>query len=511
LRSFLSSIAAGQRHIFGMMRSALILLPLLLITGCAAASAPRGGGQTDKTLAAPRVVNPDDVLLPDGYRIEAVATGLNFPTGVAFDNDGRPHVTESGYSYGEVWTTPRLMRVENNGQLNEVARGDHAPWNGLDFNPRDSAFYVAQGGEQEGGRIVRIAPDGKLTPLVESLPSLGDHHTNGPRIGPNGAIYFGQGTATNSGVVGEDDAQFGWLKRHPEFHDIPGREIKLAGENFTTRDVLTGGDQRITTGSFVPFGTATQPGQIIPGHVPCTGGIMRINPNGGDVQLVAWGMRNPFGLAFAPDGALFVTENSYDVRGSRPVWGTGDLLWRIDPKQPALWYGWPDFHGDQPLTRSDHFTAPGKPSPKFLLAEHPNPPPAPAAKFGVHASADGFDFSNSADRFGFAGQAFVAQFGDMSPTVGKVMAPVGFNVVRVDPTSGTIELFAVNKPRGDKTGPASLIGGGGLERPVACRFTRDGGALYLVDFGQVRMTERGPQPVQNTGTLWRITRTGGAR
>src|SRR3954468_23830910 len=132
------------------MRCALILLPLLLITGCAAASAPRGGGQTDKTLAAPRVVNPDDVLLPDGYRIEAVATGLNFPTGIAFDRDGRPHVTESGYAYGEVWTTPRLVRIDSNGQLTEVARGDHAPWTGIDFSDHDNCFYVAQGGEDGG-------------------------------------------------------------------------------------------------------------------------------------------------------------------------------------------------------------------------------------------------------------------------------------------------------------------------------------------------------------------------
>jgi len=85
---------------------------LILGCGCAAVSSPMGGGQTDKTLPAPRALNPADVLVPEGYRIEAVATGLNFPTGVAFDNDGRAYVTESGYSYGEVWTTPRLVRVE---------------------------------------------------------------------------------------------------------------------------------------------------------------------------------------------------------------------------------------------------------------------------------------------------------------------------------------------------------------------------------------------------------------
>ena len=174
-----------------------------------------------------------------------------------------------------------------------------------------------------------------------------------------------------------------------------------------------------------------------------------------------------------------------------------------------MWFGWPDFHGDQPLTRSDHFTAPGKDSPKFLLAEHPNKPPMPVTKFGVHSSANGIDFApTSSNAFGFAGQAFVAQFGDMAPTVGKVMSPVGFNVVRVDVRDGAIELFAVNRAKGDRTGPASMIGGGGLERPVSVRFSPQGDALYILDFGQVRMTEKGPQPVQNTGVLWRVTRDG---
>jgi hypothetical protein len=47
------------------------------------------------------------------------------------------------------------------------------------------------------------------------------------------------------------------------------------------------------------------------------------------LELVAWGFRNPFGLAFASGGALFVTDNGYDDRGSRAVWGTGDYLWDV--------------------------------------------------------------------------------------------------------------------------------------------------------------------------------------
>ena len=481
----------------------LLFAPMVsALSGCFALLPSHGGGQAD--FNPPREISPADVALPAGYRIEAVATGLTFPTGVAFDAQGRPHVVEAGYSYGEVWTTPRLLRIEPGGRTETVASGGHAPWTGATF--ADGAFFVAEGGQQGGGRIVRIGANGTLTPLVEGLPSLGDHHTNGPAVGPDGWIYFGQGTATNSGVVGHDNWDFGWLKRHPDFHDIPCRDVELEGRNFTSANPLTPDTRdRATTGAFVPFGTATAAGQIIRGRVPCSGAIMRVRPAGGRPELVAWGFRNPYGLAWAPDGRLYVSENSYDVRGSRPVWGTGDVLWAVTP---GTWYGWPDFHGARPLSDEDHVDRPGMPAPSQILRSHPNRPPRPAALLGVHSSSNGLDFARNPG-WGYVGNAFVAQFGDMAPDVGKVLSPVGFKVVRVDVNTGVIEDFATN--RGKKNGPASRIGGGGLERPVAARFSPDGTALYVVDFGVMTMSDRGPQPRPGTGVLWRITRTGGAR
>ena len=88
----------------------------------------------------------------------------------------------------------------------------------------------------------------------------------------------------------------------------------------------------------------------------------------------------------------------------------------------------------------------------------------------------------------------------------KVMEPVGYQIVRVDPGSGVIEPFAVN--RGKENGPASKLGTGGLERPVAARFDPAGTALYVVDFGVLRSAGKKPEPVQGTGVLWRITRGG---
>jgi glucose/arabinose dehydrogenase len=298
--------------------------------------------------------------------------------------------------------------------------------------------------------------------------------------------------------VGEDNFQFGWLKRNPRFHDIPCQDITLAGVNYTTPDLLNGG-ANATTGAFLPFGTASESGQIIKGQLPCSGAVMRIPLEGGEPQLVAWGFRNPYGLAFDNSGNLFITDNGYDERGSRPVWGTGDFLFKVEQN---AWYGWPDFSGDHEVS-SRQFKVPRKGVPRQLLAKHPSEPPKPAAYFGVHSSSNGFDFSRS-ESFGFAGEAFVAQFGDMAPGVGKTMKPVGFKVVRADPETGVVLDFAVNR-KGNA--PAAKLKSGGLERPVAVRFSPDGNALYIVDFGIMLTTAEGPKPIEKTGIIWKVTRS----
>ena len=451
--------------------------------------------------------NRGDIALPPTYVVDLIADQLTFPTSVTFDDRGDVYVTESGYSYGEVFTVPRLVRLREGLAPEVVASGDNGPWTGVTFH--DGWFFLAEGGQRHGGRIVKVARDGTVTPLVEGLPSFGDHHTNGPVVGKDGFIYFGQGTATNAGVVGTDNGDFGWLLRHPEFQDVPCRDVVLAGANFESNNPLRpDSNDRITTGAYSKLGQSTTRGQVIVGRVPCSGAVMRAPLSGGPVELVAWGFRNPFGLAFAPDGSLYATDNGYDERGSRPVFGAADVLWRV---KPGAWYGWPDFSESRPIYEDkvwgDHYRVPGKDTPPRLLAEHPGTPPAPSALFPVHASADGLDFSRSPE-FGFVGQAFVALFGDQSPTVGKTLEPVGFKVVRVDIRTGVISDFAVN--RGNQEGPASKIRGGGLERPIAVRFDPSGRSLYVVDFGVLTVSKNETKPRQQTGKVWRISREGGA-
>jgi hypothetical protein len=477
---------------------AVITVSLLFASAsCYRMRASKGGGQTNS--GSSRAINAADIAVSPGYRIEPVTTGLTFPSGACFDDKGQLFVVEAGYCYGEVWTVPRLIRINNNGEKTVVAEGKkNGPWTGVAYH--DGYFYIAEGGQLEGGKILKIAMNGEITTLVEGLPSVGDHHTNGPAV-KDGYVYFGQGTATNSAVVGEDNASFGWLPRKKDFHDIPCGDIELKGENYESANVLTDApDDKVQTGAYLPFGTPSTAGQIIKGMLPCTGAIMRVPVNGGKIELVAWGLRNPFGLAFSNQGQLFITENAYDDRGSRPVWGTGDVLWKI---QPGSWYGWPDFSAGIKMENNEEFKPPGKDKVRPLLNKLPNQPPTPVAVFAVHTSADGIAFSkNSA--FGYDGEAFVAEFGDMAPNVGKVLSPVGFKIVRVDVNTGVIRDFAVNK--GKRNGPASKLRKGGLERPLDVEFNPAGDAMYVVDFGILEMGAQGPVPKQNTGVIWKISK-----
>lgn len=478
-------------------KSFILLLILAGLSGCFRLRSSNGGGEI-KDIVRERQIDAEDVALPEGYKIEVVATGLTYPTGIAFDAESAPYITESGYAYGEEWTEPKLIKIHPDGTTTTIASGKkNGPWNGLYYY--DNEFFVSEGGQAEGGRILKIDKEGTITTIAQGLPGYGDHHTNGPVV-KDGYIYFGQGTATNSGVVGVDNMDYGWLSRHPEFHDLPCKDIVLAGVNYVTGNVLDSLSEGTTsTGAYSPYGVSSTPGQQIKGVIPCSGAVMRVPVEGGELELIAWGLRNPYGLGLTANGELFVTENAFDVRGSRPVWGTGDVLWKVEK---GKWYGWPDFSAGQLISANKDFTAPGEENIQRVLKEFPDTPPKPAAILGVHSSSNGFDFSSSAD-FGYVGEAFIAQFGDMAPQVGKVLSPVGFKIVRVAVNTGVISDFAVNK--GKRNGPASWLKKGGLERPVAAKFDPTGNALYIVDFGIMKVTKEGSEPVQNSGVVWKIT------
>jgi glucose/arabinose dehydrogenase len=354
--------------------------------------------------------------------------------------------------------------------------------------------------------LMRIGSDRNAEEILTGLAGRGDHQSNYPIIGHDEKIYFGQGCATNCGVVGADNFGFEWLPKFPEFCDVPAEDIKLSGRNYEAQNVLGDIRETVKTGAYVPFGTPTLPGQVIRGSTKCSGAILRCNLDGSNLEVVAWGLRNPYGLAFTEEGRLFATEHGMDERGVRYIIDDPDDFYEI---REGEWYGWPDFASG--IRLDDPHWGEGGHGREPVLAEFPNPnPPKPFTSFQSHAASNGFDFCRDA-RFGFEGDAFVACFGDLVPitTVTKAAAPpAGFKVVRVDMETGQVYDFAINKT----TGPASKLFHSGFERPSHCQFGPDG-ALFVVDFGIIHIApERGAIRQQiGTGSLWRIRREDGPR
>jgi glucose/arabinose dehydrogenase len=451
------------------------------------------------TRRGPRRYQPADINLPPGYVAEVVTTGFTAPVHVCFDPDGMAYVTESGHKSD---APPRIHRVDPaTGERTLVA----------DLEDRWNRTGAATGAAWHDGSLVvantdtllRVDPGtGSVQELVTGLPGLGDHQANHPIAGPDGRIYWGQGCVTNLGVVGADNFGYEWLATHPEHCDVPGGDVELAGRNFDVPDVLGNPLRSVRSGAFVPFGTPTTAGQVVRGQPRASGAILSCAPDGSDLRVVAWGLRNPYGLAVAPDGRLYATEHGSDERGARFIIGDPDDLYEISE---GAWYGWPDFASG--IRLDDPRWGEGGKGREPVLARFPDPePPKPIASFEVHAGANGLAFSAD-EAFGFAGQAFVALFGDLAPvTTARQVVPAGFKIVRVDVRTGSISDFAVNRIQG----PASKLFHGGFERPSHCAFGPDG-ALYVVDFGEIKIAPEkgGIRMKQGTGALWRIRRLDG--
>ena len=224
-------------------------------------------------------------------RLQLVAEGFSFPTSLTFDASGIMYVAEAGLPFGGAAPGGRIWRIEPGGERALLLDGLRPPVNGL--LSHEGSLYISEGGHP--GRISRLDAGGKVTVLLDNLPGPGNYHTNMAVFGPDGKLYFSQGSMTNTGIVGLDAYELGWLRRLPHAHDIPGLDIVLTGVTAETENPLSQEPgARAVTGAFAQFGSSNPPGQRIPAALPCTAAVMRCNPDGSGLELVAWGIRNAY-------------------------------------------------------------------------------------------------------------------------------------------------------------------------------------------------------------------------
>lgn len=437
--------------------------------------------ENDKLTKA-RYLNPSDISIEFGYSIEVFAEGLNTPTSILFTEDGELLIADSGY----ITRSPSISKY-NGHTFEMIANNFNVPLTGINY--RDGEIYASH-----RGFVTVIKKDGTRTNLITGLPSYGDYSNSRVDFGLDGKMYFGQGTATNSGVVGLDNS---WVTDYPFFHDYLPFYVLLRGQNFITQNGSNQVNEFIHTGAFSPYGIPNLPYEIRKGIIKSNGTILRSNLDGTQLEVYASGLRSPSYIKFDSNNRLFASNNGFDIRGSRPIANAPDEFQIITQ---GTWYGWPEYAGGEPVT-SPRFKPYDAAQPEFLLNAHPGIPPKPYAIFPSEVTIIGFDF-NPYKSFSDVGDIYIAEFGSIRiSTIQDSMQQypsVGHKISKISAKTGSITTFAMNKSGFN----ASITKEGGFGRPADIAFGPDG-AMYVVDTG-INQIDNLNAFIPNTGVIWKI-------
>lgn len=506
----------------GMLMLAALGGLCLLLAGC------KGGPELIRN-APP--IDRSIVEGPPGFELRLHARGLTAPTAICFDADGSLLIAEAGFN----GTEPRIFGFKKDGTSFDIyPHGRKLP---AFLSPSFRMYgpvggMVATGGKvyvthrdaNGRGRVTAFSYEANVPPrtIVADLPAQGDYGMTDIAVHPNGRIFFGVGAATNSGVVGLDNLQAGWVKKFPSFCDVPNVDLKLNGFRFDTPNPFAsifGGKDIAVTGPFQKFGASDQSGIPMPSGKP-TAAVYSVEQGGGDLRVEAHGIRHPAGLRINEYGTLYMTNQGMELRGTRPVMDDPDALLKMVGGE--TWYGWPDFSTDlRPITEQQ-FQPPrelairyGYPNVRFLI-DHTSSrliAPTPSALvFGVFRPLSGaskFDFppaSGPFRKYRDRGDAMVALFGDRAPfaTSGRpLLGPTGFKVALVNVDARKVEDFVRNTQDGPASRQGKTAPSDALERPVDVKFGPDG-AMYILDFGIMEMKNGQPAIKEGTGRIYRL-------
>jgi glucose/arabinose dehydrogenase len=215
-----------------------------------------------------------------GFAVSLYGQFPGQPMQITFGPDGRLYATvlENGTRQGAVYA------LDASGNTERVSPTFESPV-GLAFAPGTDTLYVSSRTTPESdGSLWRVLPDGTATQLIADLPCCRtsvDSQPQGLTFGPDGYLYIG--IASLSDRAEPDNPQF---------------------ERYATPQ---------------PFESS----------------ILRVQPANGSAEVYAAGFRDPYDLAFAPDGKLYATDNG-------TLDGIGDRVLMVERDAH---YGFPYWRG----------------------------------------------------------------------------------------------------------------------------------------------------------------------
>jgi glucose/arabinose dehydrogenase len=319
------------------------------------------------------------------------------------------------------------------------------------LNPRmmavgpDEQLYLAERGAQ---RIVRLA-DRNADGLVDFVEVVADEGLQAPSsiaFYEDGSLYVGDTTRVLR-FYPPDDVTEVWTEYKVIIEGLPSG-------GHTTRTVLFSPDYETL---FVSVGSSCN---VCVEDDERRATIMRYDPDGGNGEIYAGGMRNAVGITFRP--------------GTEELWATNNGRdWLGDDQPPETIYrlteagtdaGWPQCHAARII------------DPDFGEEGDCEGVLQPVVEMQAHTAPLGLGFYTG-EQFPerYQGDLFVALHGSWNRTV-----PTGYKVVRIpieNGNSGAVEDFAAGWLRED---------GSNWGRPVDV-VTGPDGSLFISDDGEGRI------------------------